>query len=168
MTHGPVDMLLVRFPDNNFSGEIAAELKALVDANIVRILDLMFVTKSADGELDIVELTDLDDIVASVFNEFVGDVEEFFSDEDVLVLASGLEPNSSAGLILYENVWAMNFAQAIRNANGEVLISERIPRVVIEDLELLEEIEELEVLEELEEEIEELEVLEELEEELEA
>jgi hypothetical protein len=83
-------------------------------------------------------LADLDDVVASVFGEFVGDIEAFFSDEDVEALAKEMAPNNSAGRILYENVWARAFAQAVRKANGEVLLAERIPRAVIEELEVLE------------------------------
>lgn len=135
MGHGPVDLVVVRFPDNNFTGEITRELKALVDTGTVRVLDLMFVTKDAEGNFSVVELTDLDDAVAAAFDEFVGDIEAFFSEEDVQAIADGMAPNSSAGLILYENTWATAFAQAVRNANGEVLLAERVPRAVIEALE---------------------------------
>jgi hypothetical protein len=135
MAHGPIDLLVVRFPDNNFTGEITTELKALVDAGTVRILDIMFVTRDAAGTIDLIELTDLDDTVAVAFDAFVGDIEAFLAEEDVQTLGAGLAPNSSAALLLYENTWAMDFAQAVRNANGEVLLAERIPRSVIEALE---------------------------------
>jgi hypothetical protein len=135
MSHGPVDLLVVRFPDSNFTGEVMAEMKALVDAGTLRILDLIFVTKNDAGDLDVIELTDLEDVVASTFDAFVGDLEGLFSSEDIEALAAGLAPNASAGLALYENVWALKFAQAVRDANGEVLLAERIPRAVIEELE---------------------------------
>lgn len=135
MTHGPVDLLVVRFPDNNFTGEITEELKSLVDAGTVKILDLMFVRKSAEGSVEVVELSDLDDVVGATFDSFVGDIQAFFSEEDVQALADAMEPNSSGALVVYENTWAKRFAQAVRNANGEVLIAERIPRAVIETLE---------------------------------
>lgn len=135
MTHGPVDFVVIRFPGNNFTGEIVTELKTLVDSGIVRILDLIFVAKHENGDIDIIELTDLDDSVAVAFDEFVGDISGLFSESDVLAIAEGMSPNNSAGLILYENVWASAFAQAVRNANGEVLLAERIPRIVIEELE---------------------------------
>ncbi len=135
MRHGPVDLLVVRFPGNKFTGEITEELRNLVDAGTVTILDLIFVAKSAGGDLEVVELSDLDDVVGATFDAFVGDIEAFFSEDDVQVLADGMAPNSSAALVVYENTWANRFAQAVRNANGEVLIAERIPRAVIETLE---------------------------------
>ncbi len=135
MSHGPVDLLVVKFPDNTFTGEITEELKNLVDAGTVKILDLIFVRKSAEGTVEAVELSDLDDVVGTTFDAFVGDIQAFFSEEDVRALGDGMEPNSSAALVVYENTWANRFAQAVRNANGEVLIAERIPRAVIETLE---------------------------------
>lgn len=135
MSHGPIDLLVVRFPDNNFTGEITEELKNLVDAGTVKILDLMFVSKDSDDLVEVVELSDLDDVVGATFDAFVGDIQAFFSAEDVQVLADGMAPNSSAALVVYENTWASQFAEAVRNANGEVLLAERIPRAVIEALE---------------------------------
>jgi uncharacterized membrane protein len=134
MDYGPVDLLVVRFPKNKFTGEIVDELKALVDAGTIRVMDLIFVTKDADGNIESIELTDLDDTVAVQFDAFVDELEGLFSPEDAQVIGSNLEPDSSAGLLLYENVWARKFADAVAKVNGEVLVSERIPRAIIQEM----------------------------------
>ena len=132
MAEGPVDLLVVQFPENNFTGEIVAEMKNLVSAGTLNILDLMFVTRNAEGTIDVVELTDLEDVVAVQFDEFVGDIDGLLADADAEAIGAGLPPNSSAAMLLYENAWARNFSIAVRNADGEVLIHERIPRALFE------------------------------------
>lgn len=128
MEYGPVDLLVIRFSDNTFTGRVVDELKALVDANTVRILDLMLVSKGEDGTITTLELSDLDDPVARRFDDFVGEIEALLAPDDALAIGSGLAPDSSAGLVLYENVWARAFASAVEEVGGEVIMSERIPR----------------------------------------
>ncbi len=132
MAYGPVDLLVVGFPDNNFSGAITDEIARLVEAGTVRVLDLMFVTKDSDGVVEVLELTDLDDVVAVAFDAFVGELEGLLAEEDGQAIGDNLDPNSSAGLLLYENTWAQGFASAVRDANGEVLVFERIPSPIVE------------------------------------
>jgi uncharacterized membrane protein len=134
MDYGPVDLLVIRFPDNTFTGEIVEELKALVDSDTVRVMDLIFVTRSRDGAIEKIELTDLDDAVAVLFDAFIGELEGLFSSEDAQVIGSSLKPDTSAALLLYENVWARKFASAVARVNGEVLVAERIPRAVIQEM----------------------------------
>ncbi|RZM77884.1 DUF6325 family protein [Leptolyngbya iicbica] len=135
MSLGPVEMLLVKFPGNQFTGEIVPALQELVDNNTVRILDLLFIKKDADGSLTIIEVDEVDeDEVYDAFDPLVPEVNGFLAESDAITLAQSLEPNSSAALLLFENVWATRFRDAIVNANGQVLLSERIPHRVIEAL----------------------------------
>ena len=135
MSLGPVEMLLVKFPGNQFTGEIVPALQELVDNNTVRILDLLFLKKDADGSLTIIEVDEVDeDEVYDAFDPLVPEVNGFLSESDAITLAESLEANSSAALLLFENVWATRFRDAIVNANGQVLLSERIPHRVIEAL----------------------------------
>ena len=135
MSLGPVEMLLVKFPGNQFTGEIVPALQELVDNNTVRILDLLFIKKDADGSLTIIEVDEVDeDEVYDAFDSLVPEVNGFLSESDAITLAQSLETNSSAALLLFENVWATRFRDAIVNANGQVLLSERIPHSVIEAL----------------------------------
>jgi hypothetical protein len=135
MSLGPVEMLLVKFPGNQFTGEIVPALQELVDNNTVRILDLLFIKKDADGSLTIIEVDEVDeDEVYDAFDPLVPEVNGFLSESDAITLAQSLEANSSAALLLFENVWATRFRDAIVNAKGQVLLNERIPHSVIEAL----------------------------------
>ena len=134
---GPIDLLVVKFPGNHFHGELAPRLVELVDSGIIRIIDLVFITKDPDGNVLALELTDLPEELTrhwgsvAIPEDGVG-----LSDEDILSLAAGLEPNSSGGMLLFENTWAIGFKQALENADGQVLLFERIPGPVIDELEM--------------------------------
>jgi hypothetical protein len=132
MSFGPIEMLVVKFPGNQFRGEIAPALAELVETGTIRVIDLVFIKKDADGTLTSIELADLDPEAAADYAPAVEDVSGLLSEDDIRELGALLDDNSSAGLLLFENTWATRFADAVRNAKGEVLLSERIPRAVIE------------------------------------
>lgn len=136
MAHGPIELLMVEFPGNHFTGEITPALAELVEGGMIRIIDLLFVHKDADGQVRVLEINDLDDENFAVFDSAVPETLDcMLTESDALRLAAGLANNSSAGVLLFENLWAARFAQAVRNARGEVVLNERIPRAVIEALE---------------------------------
>jgi hypothetical protein len=136
MPLGPVELLVVKFPGNQFTGEIVPALAELVENNTIRIMDLIFARKDADGSLTILEINDLDDDVFNAFGDVVGDeLDGFLTEEDVIHLTQVLEANSSAALMLFENVWATRFRDAVLNANGQLVLNERIPHRVIAELE---------------------------------
>lgn len=134
MALGPVEMLVVKFPGNQFSGEIAPALSDLVETGLVRVIDLLFVLKDEDGALFVYEANGMGDEIAAVFEPVVQGDDELLSQSDAESVGVLLEPNSSAALLLFENSWAAQFTQAVRNANGEVLINSRIPHAVIEEV----------------------------------
>jgi hypothetical protein len=129
---GPVDLVLLGFPGNQFTGEIAPALRDLVSSGTVRILDLVFITKDADGNTAGVELSDLGEVGAA-FEDIDGEVSELLTDEDIVAAGEELEPNSSAALLMFENTWAGRLAAAIRAADGEVVAYERIPRDALDE-----------------------------------
>ena len=131
MAVGPCDLIVVKFPGNKFRGEIAPALASLVDKGTIKIIDILFALKDEKGDLTILELKDLDgDGVADVVA--VVEVDGAIGPEDVELAADGLEPNSSALLLLFENTWAAEVTQAMRDADGEMLFMERIPAAVVE------------------------------------
>ncbi len=134
MAYGPVEMLVVKFPGNQFTGELAPALQDLVESGQIRVIDLLFVLKDSDGEVMVYELNGWGDEVAAVFEPMVVADDELLSQDDAESIGVLLEPNSSAAMLLFENTWAAQFAQALRNANGEVIINSRIPAAVIEEL----------------------------------
>jgi hypothetical protein len=129
---GPVDYMIVAFPGNEFKGEIAPALADLVESGTIRIIDLAFVAQSADGETIFFELTELDQDVQEAFAKAGAEVTGLFKEEDLTAAAEELEPNSSAALLVWENVWAAQVAQAIRDAGGELLDFERLPHEVVQ------------------------------------
>jgi uncharacterized membrane protein len=134
MALGPVELLVVKFPGNQFRGEIAPALRELVEGGTIRVIDLLFVTKDAGGNLRSAELTDLDAATYAVYDPLVADLEGLLADDDVQRLGAALDNNSSAAVLLFENVWATRFRDAVVAARGELVLAERIPRSVIEEV----------------------------------
>jgi uncharacterized membrane protein len=134
MSIGPVEVLVIKFPGNTFSGEIAPALAELVEAGLIRIFDILFASKGEDGVLTVKEIAELDDEVYAAFDPLVGEVSGLLTPDDIRQLTSTMENNSSAGLMLFENAWATRFRDAVVKANGEVLLNERVPRAVIDEL----------------------------------
>lgn len=134
MAIGPIELLVVKFPGNQFKGEIAPALQELVENGTINIIDLIFAIKDDKGTLAVLELNDLGDEKLAVFAPAPSELSDTLTEEDARTLAGGLENNSSAGILLFENTWATRFADALRNANGELVLNERIPRAVIDEL----------------------------------
>ena len=133
MTIGPVEYMIVAFPENRFTGEIVPALAEQVKAGTIRIIDLAFVTKDAEGEMAALELGDMDSEVGKAFGEiFSGGDGMLLNDEDLMAAAEELEPNSSAALLVWEDLWAAKIADAIRNAGGELWDLERVPHEVVQ------------------------------------
>jgi hypothetical protein len=123
---GPVDYLLVEWPDRQPTGEAAPYLVDLVDRGLIRILDLIFIAKGEDGSVVRLEIADLGEEVGS-FAVFEGASSGLLSDEDMGEAAQALEPGTSAVLLVFENRWAAPFASAMRRSGGQLVASGRIP-----------------------------------------
>lgn len=130
---GPVEYMVVAFPGNQFRGEIGPALQELVDSGTIRILDLAFVTKGPEGNIFAVEIEDLEDETGAQFRQFQSELNDLVNLEDLLAVAEELEPNSSAAVLVWEDLWASKLATAMRNANGRLLDLERLPREVVQD-----------------------------------
>ncbi|HEU4544406.1 MAG TPA: DUF6325 family protein [Jiangellaceae bacterium] len=129
---GPVDVVMLRFPGNQFKGEIAPALRDLVVRGLVRVIDLLFVYKAADGTVGSIELAGLGPELEPAFVDLDGQLGGGMLDaEDVDEVAAGLEPNNSVAVLVVENTWAIPFVKAVRNAGGEVADQARIPADVV-------------------------------------
>jgi uncharacterized membrane protein len=124
--------MIVAFPGNKFRGEIAPALADLERAGTIRVIDLAFVTKDADGTITAVEIEDIDSEAARAFKMIEGAIGDLVNDDDLRAVGEELEPNSSAAVLVWEDVWAKRLATAISNADGELLDLERIPRPVVQ------------------------------------
>lgn len=124
---GPVDYLVVEFPGSNFTGEIMPELDDLVERGIVRVLDLVLIKKDADGSFEAFEVADVDPGLMGGIHELERDLASLLSEDDVASVAEAMEPGSTAGLLVYENLWAAPFGSAVRRAGGQLIAQGRIP-----------------------------------------
>jgi Family of unknown function (DUF6325) len=124
---GPIDYLVVEFPGSRMTGEGLPLLVDLVDRGIIRILDLVFVKKELDGSVKGMAVTDLDHDGRLDLAVFEGASSGLLDEDDIEQAGGVLEPGSSAGILVYENVWAGPFAAALRRGGGQLVASGRIP-----------------------------------------
>ena len=124
---GPIDYLALEFPEAKITGQGMAILLDLVDRGIIRLLDLRFVLRGADGSFTAVAIADLDGDGTLDLAVFEGVESGLLDDDDLSQAASLIAPGSAAGLLVYENTWAGPFVTAMRNAGGEVVANGRIP-----------------------------------------
>ena len=126
---GPVDYLVVEFPADkaNFSGEMAAELRSLVDRELVRVLDLLLLSKGADGSVEAIELEDAPEGDVGELLSLEADVAMLLAEEDVENVGAALEPGSYAAVLVYENRWAAPFGSLVRRSGGQLVANGRIP-----------------------------------------
>jgi hypothetical protein len=127
-----LEYIVIGFEGNKFTGEIGAALRDVVEKGIIRVIDIVFARRDADGSLQVVELEDLEEESAQVFNPVVSDITGLFSNEDIQDIAEGLQPNSSAAVMLFEHLWAENLRDAMLRANGQLLAGGLIPRDAVD------------------------------------
>ncbi len=124
---GPVDFVVVEFPAgaSSFTGEMADELLKLVDAGTIRVIDVLILTKDENGAVDAMELSDVAELGA--LQAIEAQLAELLAEEDVERLAAAMEPGSTAGVLIWENLWAAPFASAARRSGGQLIADGRIP-----------------------------------------
>jgi hypothetical protein len=128
---GPVRYLIVAFPGNRFTGQIAPALADLVEAGTIRIIDMAFVSKDEDGDIAAFEIDDIDPDVRAGLDNLGASATGLFNDDDLQAAAEELEPNSSAALLVWEELWAKEVAKAMRDAGGVLLDYDHIPHDVV-------------------------------------
>ena len=124
---GPVDYVVVEFPAgaSNFTGEMAKELIALVDAGTIRVIDILILTKDEQGSVEATELADVGDL--GELQKLETELAELLAADDVENLAAAMDPGSTAGVLIWENLWAAPFASAARRSGGQLIADGRIP-----------------------------------------
>jgi hypothetical protein len=126
---GPVDYVVVEFPADqaNFSGEMASELAALIDRDLVRVLDLLFLKKNLDGSVEAFESHEFDDSEVGQLRALETELALLLAEEDVESIGAALEPGSIAAVLIWENTWAAPFGAAVRRSGGQLVAGGRIP-----------------------------------------
>jgi hypothetical protein len=130
-TMGPVSYLIVEFPRNKMTGEGFSLLVDLVDRGLIRILDLLFVSRDVDGSMQIIDLQDLDRDGKFDLTLFEGVSSGLLDSSDVADATSVIEPGSSAGILIFENSWATPFVEALRRADAQLVAAGYIPHDTI-------------------------------------
>ena len=124
---GPVDWIVVEFPEPTLTGEVAPILKVLVDRELIRVLDLIFLTRDRDGGFEVFESTDMDDSEIGELRAYETELAMLLSEQDVIDLVETIEPGSVAARLVVGNLWAAPFGSAVRRAGGQLAASGRIP-----------------------------------------
>jgi Family of unknown function (DUF6325) len=124
---GPVDYIVVEFPAgaSNFTGEMAKELLALVESRTIRVIDVLILTKDEDGTVEAMELSDIEEL--GPLQAVEAQLAELLAADDVENLAAAMDPGSTAGVLIWENLWAAPFAAAARRSGGQLIATGRIP-----------------------------------------
>lgn len=128
---GPIDYLVVEWPDRQPTGEAAPYLLDLVDRGLIRIIDLAFIVKTEEGAVEALEISALGDAAESLL-AFEGASSGLLTDDDFTEAGEALEPGTSAALLVYENRWAAPFASAVRRSGAQLVASGRIPVQALE------------------------------------
>jgi len=134
MSIGPVELVVLRFRGNDFTGEILPEIQRVVDAGVIRIIDILLAIRIGDDPVRVLEMVELKDEVLNRFEPVVAEVTGLLNHDDARQLSADLGPDTSAAILLFEHAWATRIRDAVAAAGGEVILSERIPRAVIEEL----------------------------------
>jgi hypothetical protein len=129
---GPVDYAVIAFPGHKFRGEIAPAIADLVDAGTIRVIDVAFVGKNADGDAVAMELMELDPDVQEGLDKAGVVVGGLFNEDDLMDIAADLPPETSAAVLVWENVWARKVTQTMRDAGGQLVTFERIPHDIVQ------------------------------------
>jgi hypothetical protein len=133
MSYGPIDFLALSFENDKLKGEIMPALMELVDNKTIRVIDLVVIQKDQDGMHEALELQQLAPEVIAIFDPLMVEISGIIQVEDIDAIAEQMEDNTTAAVLLFENLWAVKFKEAVLRANGRLLAQERIPYQVVDE-----------------------------------
>src|SRR4051812_44103563 len=134
MTLGPLEYTVIGFEGNRFNGEIAREIANVVEDGVVRLVDVVFITKNLDGEAAVVEVDNRDDPRFAGFAPLLSGLRGLLTEEDVVSIAAGLPANTSALALLFEHRWAEDLKDAIVGAGGFLVSRATVSPEILEEL----------------------------------
>jgi hypothetical protein len=133
MTYGPIDFLALEFKTDQLKGEILPELLELVRNKVVRVIDLVMIQKYEDGHHEAAEMQQLAPDLLALFDPLDVETSGIIQVEDIANVAEVMENGTNAAILLFENLWAVKFKEAVLRANGRLLAQDRIPHEVVEE-----------------------------------
>jgi hypothetical protein len=137
MSYGPIDFVALEFKTDQLTGESLPALLELVQQQIVRVIDLVIILKDQAGGIQVLEIEELAPDILAVFDPLQFEISGIIQVEDIETIAAEMEDNTTAALLLIENLWAIKFGEAVVRASGRMVMYNRIPfEVVNETLEI--------------------------------
>jgi hypothetical protein len=131
----PIELLVIGFPGNQFTGGIIPEIEALVEDGIITIIDALLILKEDDGTVDFVEVDQIDPHAdAAVLKHFLEQGNGLLGDEDVEEFAAALAPGSSAAALVFEHTWFKPLRDELLDSGGVLLANMRIPGLVVDEV----------------------------------
>ncbi len=134
MTIGPLELVVLGFEGGTIKGEVAAAIEDAVDSGAIRLIDLVLVKKEPDGTVSAIELEQADEAYAALFEGVMGDLHDVLTEDEAVVVGNMLPPDTSAIVALIEHTWSTHIAQAVEDAGGRLLASQRISPRLIDDV----------------------------------
>lgn len=131
MAFGPIDLIVLEFKDNHIQSEIMDNITELVSSETIRILDLIIVRKNKNNEVDVQELQDLDPSIVQMFEPLRAEISGMVTVDDIKLIGKRLKENTTAAIMLFENIWSIRLKQDITFAGGRLVMHERIPNQVV-------------------------------------
>jgi hypothetical protein len=134
MTLGPLEYIVIGFEGNKFDGSIAREIEKVVEKKIIRLVDVVFVGRDADGAAVIAELDNKDDPRFAPFAPLLAGSMALFTPEDLAQIADSLPLNTSGLALLFEHRWAEDIKVAMAAAGGFLVNRVVIPPEVLAEV----------------------------------
>jgi len=134
MSYGPVELVVLKFDGINFEGEVLREIQKVVDAGTIAVIDILIAIRVGDDPVRVIEIQELEDPILQRWEPIISDAGNLLTEDDAERLSADLEPDSAEALLMFEHRWVAPIADAIEKSGGRVVLAERIPRSVIEEL----------------------------------
>ena len=134
MSYGPIELVVLRFDGTDFRGDVLREIQKVVDAGVIAVVDILIAVRLGDDPVRVVEIQELEDEVLGRFEPIITDAGSLLTEDDARQLNADLGPDAAVALLVFEHRWVAGIADAIEAAGGSVVMSERIPRRVIDQL----------------------------------
>ena len=133
MTYGPIDFIAIEFKTDQLTGESLPALLELVQKGIIRVIDLVIILKDQDGVYQVLEIEELAPDVLAMFDPLEVEISGIIQVEDIELIAEAMEANTTAALLLFENLWAIKFGEAVTRSSGRMVMYDRIPFEVVNE-----------------------------------
>lgn len=134
MSYGPVELVVLKFEGTNFEGEVLREIQKVVDAGTIVVIDILLAVRIGDDPVRVIEIQELEDPILQRWEPIITDAGGLLTADDAERLSADLGPDAAVALLIFEHRWVASVADAIERAGGSVVMTERIPRVVIDQL----------------------------------